>query len=246
MARISFTSSTEEIIGKYGGNVFQDSYFGIQLRGLAKPHNPQTELQQLRRGDFGFLSASWRNLSPTDKASWLNAAGTVQSARALFIGSNVNLIIAGMPSITFYSPQTTPVSFPLQINALSPITFTIAASGMVTTVPADNNLIVYATDDAKQTNTYINPSQYTPIRVLTSGTDMSIERDIILNWYKQYGIMHLSRRICIKSVLVNTISGQRGAEIFICATVSLPATDHLVNFDGIAVVNADGGYILKP
>jgi hypothetical protein len=244
MARISFTSSTEEIIGKYGGNVFQDSYFGIQLRGLAKPRNPQTQLQQLRRGDFRFMSSSWRNLTSIQQATWISAAGTIPEALRLFIGSNINLILVGIPAITSYSPQTTPVTFPVQIDSLSPIAFEITASGATTTVPADNSLLIYATDDARQTDTYINPSQYTPIKTFVTGTDMTASHDLIINWFHQYGIMHLSRRICLKSVLINTISGQRGTESIICATVSAPVTNFLINFGGAYIIQSGGGYIL--
>lgn len=244
MARISFTSSTEEIIGKYGGNVFQDSYFGIQLRGLTKPRNPQTQLQQLRRGDFGFLSASWRNLTSTEQATWISAAGTVQSALRLFIGSNVNLTIIEIPIITSYSAQATPVTFPVQIDSLSPVQFEISAASGTTVVPADCRLLIYSTPDDRPTDNYINPSQYTPIKWFDEGTDMSTMRDIIIQWFQQYGIMHLSRRICLKSVLINKLSGQRGAESIICGTTMFPLTDFLINYNGVYIAQSGGGYII--
>lgn len=234
----------EEIIGKFGGNVFQDSYFGIQLRGLAKPQNHQTQLQQLRRGDFGFLSASWRYLSSTQKATWLAAAGTVPAALRLFLQSNVNLIIADQAAIEVYIPDILPVAFPVQINALSPVQFEISASGLVTVVPVNNQLIIYSTQDNKLTDNYINPADYQPIATFASGTDFSTMQDIILAWYRHYGLMHLNRSICIKSVLVNKTNGNRGPESLICATTAFPATDYLINYNGVYIINNNGSYIL--
>lgn len=244
MARISFTSSMEEIIGKFGGNVFQDSYFGIQLRGLTKPRNPQTQLQQLRRGDFGFLSASWRYLSSSDKNTWITEAGTVPEALRLFLQSNVNLIIAEQNTVNTFVSGPTPVSFPVQINSLSPVQFEIQASGATTTVPTDNQLLIYATQDNKLTNNYINPADYQPIVSYATGTDFSTSHDIILKWFQHYGIMRLNRYICIKAVLINTVNGSRGPENIICSQVNLPATNYLINFDGVYIIDTGGGYII--
>lgn len=244
MARISFTSSVEEIIGKYGGNVFQDGYFGIQLRGLSKPRNPQTQLQQLRRGDFRFLSSSWRALTPADQATWLSAAGTAPEALRLFIGSNVNLIIAGQPSITSYSPQTTPGQFDIAIANLSPVQFDIVASGAITTVPADTTLLIYSTDARYQSQAYINPAMYYPLIAFPSGENMNTAHTLLLKWYQQFGIMHLYRRICLKSVLINNISGQRGPEFIICSTVALPVGSFIIDDAGNYVTQSGGGYII--
>lgn len=234
----------EEIIGRYGGSVFQDSYFGIQLRGLAKPRNPQTQLQQLRRGDFGFLSASWRGLTPTEQSSWITEAGTVPEALRLFLSANVNLIISGNPTVTTFTSAATPDAFPMQINELTPINFSVQASSALDVVPADTTLMLYTTPDDYQSRDYINPSQYQPTINFTAGSDMATAHNIVISWFNRYGIMRLSRRICLKSVLVSTVNGARGDESIICATSTLPAGDFIVDSDGTFVTNSGGGYII--
>lgn len=234
----------EEIIGRYGGSVFQDSYFGVQLRGLAKPRNPQTQLQQLRRGDFGFLSASWRGLTPTEQSSWIAEAGTIPEALRLFLSANVNLIISGNPTVTTFTSAATPAAFPMQINELTPINFSVQASSALDVVPADTTLMLYTTPDDYQSKDYINPSQYQPTINFAAGSDMSIAHNIVIAWFNKYGIMHLSRRICLKSVLVSQVNGARGDESIICATSAVPASDFIIDGSGARIIQSGGGYII--
>ena len=90
IARISFTAIVAQIVRKLAGSVFQYSYGGFQIRTRVSPRNPQTQYQQLRRGDFGFLSQTWRNLSPTERQTFIDNAGTPPAALNLFVLSNVN------------------------------------------------------------------------------------------------------------------------------------------------------------
>lgn len=224
MARISFTSSAEEIIGKLGGNVFQDSYFGIQLRGLSKPRNPQTQLQQLRRGDFRFLSSSWRYLSDADKATWIAEAGTVPGALRLFIGNNINLILAGIPIISTYSPTTAPPSIPLEIVQLNTTSFTVQATGAVTTIPDKKSLIFFATSLQALTHNFINPAEYQPILFFPAGSDLSSPVEVSAYWIDKYGQLIQGKYLCVKSAIVDTTNGNRTDSPENCATVSIPTT----------------------
>lgn len=223
MARISFTSSTEEIIGKLGGNVFQDSYFGIQLRGLAKPRNPQTQLQQLRRGDFRFLSSSWRYLSAPDQATWITAAGTIPEALRLFIGNNINLILIGIDIISAYADDTAPPAFPLEIVQLSSSSFTIQASGMITVIPPGKRMLLYATGAKEPSKIFTNPSDYQPISFFDAGTDLSSPVEIVSDWIIKYGLLTEGNRICLKNVLIDFNNGNRGIEEIICSIIIIMA-----------------------
>jgi hypothetical protein len=244
MARISFTSETEEIIGRLGGNVFQDSYFGIQLRGLAKPRNPQTQLQQLRRGDFGFLSASWRYLTTLERSSWSDAAGTVPAGKRLFIGNNINLILAGFNVITTFVDNTAPVAVPLVIDTLATDSFTVVASGSPSTVPTDQVTILYATDSKEPTLTFTNPAEYQPIHNFSAGTDLSTPAEVISFWNAKYGILVEAKYLCIKSATIDTTNGNRADSAPNCSTVS-PASGNFI-IDNLAdfLVDNIGNFIV--
>lgn len=217
MARIQFTSEVDEILGRLAGSVFQDSYGGYQVRGLNTPRNPQTQLQQLRRGDFRFLAAGWRNLTSLEKQTWIDATDTVPEALRLYIGNNINLILVGIPIVSSYIPGGPPGSFPLQINSLQPTTFVIQAADEPTIVPDGQRLLLYATADKFPTRLFNNRSEYEPIEFFLPGEDLATPTDVITAWTSKYGVLRINRRICIKSVLIDESNGNRGEESIVCA-----------------------------
>lgn len=216
MARIFFNDVVEEFLGKYGGSIFQDSYGGMQVRGWAKPRNPQTLLSQLRRGDFKFLASSWRDLTTSEKATFISVAITTPSALRLFIGSNINLILIGENLITSYIPSVVPDAMPIDISAISPTTFQIISGSALNIVPAGHKLLLYATTDKFPTLLFTNPSEFQPILFFDEGTDFSSSHDIISDWIGKYGIMRENRIICLKSVIIDKSNGNRSAEIINC------------------------------
>lgn len=217
MAKVSFSALIEEITGKLAGSVFQDSYGGFQIRTRVSPRNPQTNYQQLRRGEFGYISALWRTLTSVQRQTFIDAATTEPEALKLFIQSNVNLSLIDMPIIDTYTQQTAPDAMPMQINDLNPESFQVSASGAVTTVPADTKLLLYATTDKYPTRIFTNPSEFSPILSWDEGTDLSVLTDVINEWNDRYGVMRINRRICIKQRLINKINGLSGPESIICA-----------------------------
>ena len=217
MARIAFSSEAEEILGKVSGSVFQDSYGGFQVRGIGKPRNPQTQLQQLRRGDFRYLVAGWRNLTSTEQGTWITAAGTVPEALRLYTGSNINLNLISLSIISSYTSATLPVNFPIEITELTSLTFFIQAAGSPTAVPANQRLLIYATTDKLPTLIFNNPANYQPIIYFEAGTSLSSPTDIYSAWVSHYGVMRDIRRICVKAVLISKLNGDRGGEEIFCA-----------------------------
>src|SRR5213596_1553841 len=103
MARISFTAIVSEIVGKLAGSVFQSSYGGFQIHGRVSPRNPQSNYQQLRRGMFGFISATWRSLTNTERQTFIDGAVSPGGGFDLYVQSNVNLILVNEPMISAYN-----------------------------------------------------------------------------------------------------------------------------------------------
>ena len=246
MARISFTSTTEEIIGRLAGSVFQDSYIGTQIRGLSKPRNPQTQLQQLRRGNFRFLSAGWRNLSPEQKSSWITQTGTVPSALRLYIGNNINLNLAGFSIVSEYIASDFPQPFPLSIIAVNSLVFLVSSASDTTTVPDGFQLLILATVDRPVTHIFTNPSEYQPITSFAAGTSFASGIDIIDSWSEHYGIMHEESRLCIKTALINIVNGTRGQEVVTCALTSVVVANYIVDQDGTMINDGTQNLIVFP
>lgn len=246
MSRIQFSAPIEEIIGTLAGSVFQDSYMGIQIRTRVSPANPQTYYQQLRRGEFGYLSATWRSLSAPDLATWLAAAGTLPSAFRLYLGCNINLTLIGENPISSFTPSATPGAMAVQFSDYDDATMEIIAVSSPSTVPAGHSLLVFVTAEKAPTKVFTNPSQYSPVVTFAAASGLAAPTSIRAEWIARYGQVTPAKRICLKSVLINTTNGLRGAETINCAVNPFVAVDSLIDSDGTFIVNSDGTFITFP
>lgn len=216
MARISFSALVEEIIGKLAGSVFQDSYGGLQVRTRVSPRNPQSKYQQLRRGEFAFLSASWRNLTAIQRQTFIDAASTPPAALNLFLQSNINLTLVNEPTIDTYVPSSDPGSMTVEFIEATNESMLIQATGSPLVVPAGTKLLVQVTYPKAPTKIFTNPSQYSPVISFDEGTDLSIPTDIFSEWQSRYGQLTLNKRLCLKASLIDKSNGLRGADSINC------------------------------
>lgn len=216
MARISFSALVEEITGKLAGSVFQDSYGGFQIRTRVTPRNPRSNYQQLRRGEFGYLSSSWRTLTSVQRQTFIDAASTPSAALNLFLQSNINLTLIEEPVITSYTPSSNPGTMAVIIDDASPDALLIKATGSPTTVPAGTKLLIAITDQKAPTRIFNNISDFSPILSIDEGTDLSIPLDILTEWQSRYGILLPDKRLCLKSALVDKSNGNRSASFINC------------------------------
>jgi hypothetical protein len=231
MARVSFSALIEEIVGKLAGSVFQDSYQGFQIRTRVTPRNPQTNYQQVRRGEFGFITQTWRTMSQAERDTFISAAPYPSAGFNLFVASNVNLSLIGLPMITTYTPSSVPADMPLQLDLYDGVNFNVSASGAVTTVPAGYSLILFATAEKSPTKIFTNPSQFSPISTFAAGVDLSSPVNQAAEWIARYGQFTNDKRICIKSALIDNSNGNRTDAAVSCAnqTDMLPYDLYLAN-----------------
>lgn len=216
MARIAVNPLIEELVGKLGGSVFQDSYGGMQVRTRVSPRNPQTKYQQLRRGEFAFLSSGWRNLSDAQRQTFIDAASTPPAGFNLYLSSNINLTLIEVDTIVSYPADSVPGEMTIEFGEVTPSSMPIIATGGTTTVPANRKLLIQVTDQAAPTRIFTNPSMYTPVISFDEGTDLSTETDIITEWTARYGVLSADRRLCLKANLISKLNGLRGADSISC------------------------------
>jgi len=228
MARVSFSALIEEITGKLAGSVFQDSYGGYQIRTRVTPRNPQSSYQQLRRGAFGFISATWRNLTDIQRQTFIDAALTPPAALNLYIQSNVNLTLIQEPVINSYTTSPAPDEMIVEIYQLTPTSFKIRATGATTTVPAGHSLLIFATYEKEPTKIFTNPSQFSPIISFPAGTDVSVPTDITAAWQARYGQLREGFKICIKSATIDITNGNRTDNPISCATNSIMTPQYAI------------------
>ena len=242
MARISFSALVEEITGKLAGSVFQDSYGGFQIRTRVSPRNPQTKYQQLRRGEFAFLSAGWRFLTSAQRQTFIDAAGTPPGALNLYLQSNINLTLIEEPVITDYIPSSDPGDMEIQFDDVSPTSMTIKATDAPTIVPAGTKLLLQITFQKAPTKIFTNPSQYSPVISFDEGTDLSVPVDILSAWTARYGVLLPDKLLCLKSALIDKTNGLRGAELINCTNSEIMASKYIPLFtQSTSVANVGTG-----
>jgi len=227
MARISFSALVEEIVGKLAGSVFQDSYGGWQVRTRVSPRNPQSTYQQLRRGEFGFLSATWRSLTSVQRQTFIDAASTPPAALNLYLQSNVNLTLIEEPIITTYIPSATPDEMEIEIIDATPSTLTFRAVGAVTTVPTGTKLLFYSTNTKPQSRIFTNPSEYSPIVSFDEGTDLSTATDVISNFNARFGQLTADKLLGFKVRLIDKSNGLSGPTFLTTSTTETMATKYI-------------------
>lgn len=244
MARISFTSSIAELVGKLAGSVFQYSYGGFQVHTRVVPPNPQTDRQQLRRGWFGWFAENWRNLTPTEQGTFITAAGTVPEAFRLFIQANINLYLIDEPTVTTYTGSPVPDAMAMNIDLLSPGNFDIKAAGSPSTVPTGTKLLILATAEKVLPKRFTNPSEYSPIVYFDEGTDLSTATSILTEWEALYGVLDGTNRICINAVLIDKSNGNRSADSIICQPPNTAETFYIIDDSGNALIDDAGNHLV--
>lgn len=222
MARVSFSSLIAEIVGKLAGSVFQDSYGGFQIRSRVSPRNPQTYFQQLRRGEFGYITQLWRSLSQPQRDTWIAAAPSIGAAFNFFVQSNVNLSLINIAPSPVFISDPAPGNMPIEISSLTTTEFKIFASGFITTVPMDTVLLIFSTSTKEPSKIFTNPSQYSPIKMLPAGSDISSPMDVLSDWESRFGVITAGQRLCVKSALVSTINGSRTDTTPFCSLINIP------------------------
>lgn len=236
----------EEIIGKLAGSVFQDSYIGLQIRTRVTPRNPQTNYQQLRRGEFGYLAGTWRNLTTPQKDTWVAEAGSTPEAVRLFVQQNINLTLIEQPLITSHVSAPIPPVFPIEASSILETEFFVFASTALTVVPAGQSVLFFVTYEKAQTKMFTNPSEFSPILTFPELTDLATPVDVLAQWQSRYGQLVPNKRLCIKSVLIDNASGYRSPDSVQCYNVPLETGNFIIDADATFLVDSDGTFIIYP
>ena len=240
MARVNFSAAVESIVGKLAGSVFQDSYGGFQVRTRVSPRNSQTPFQQLRRGQFGYITQLWRTLTQAQRNTWIAASSTPPAAFNLFIKSNVNLSLLNIPPAPSFIAAATPATFDIRISALDESKFSIIADSALTIVPVDTELIIFSTYAKGATKIFTNPGQYSPIAILPAGTDLSTPYSVLAAWQSRFGQLTVEERLCVKSALVSSVNGGRTESPPNCSLIN--QTDSMTRlFTNLAEVGTGTG-----
>lgn len=183
--------------GKIAGLVYSRNTYGVYVRNLASPVQPQTPAQQNIRALLQTLSKQWRDLTPTQQTAWNALAQQVTltdslgnpyhpTGAQLFVALNINLNLNQISTIL--NPPPAPVLVP------TPNTVTVAATGGGTPAltvawtggDANYDAFIYATSTISEGRRFIRPSDYRLIATAQSGAG-SPPLNILSFWQARFG-----------------------------------------------------------
>lgn len=221
MARVLFSGvAGVDLRGKLNGSVFSKNKGGAYVRTKVTPVNPQTTSQQNARNRLSTNSQAWRDLTETQRQSWIDAAPNFPytdiygnskqlSGFQLYVKLNTNLALIGEAAIT---DAPSPVAIPqLELDSVtaddSANTVIIAGT---TPVPADFAMVVMATPNVTPGRTFVkNLFRFISAEpaAATSPFDVSAEYTPI------FGDPVTGNKIFVKCFYISTITGQAGIPV---------------------------------
>lgn len=219
--------------GKIGGHVASKNRSSAYLRTKVTPVNPQTGYQLGVRNLFTQLSQAWRGLDQSQRDSWNGAVGDFARTNVfgdpvnptgfnLFQRLNNNLITIGGAQISV--PPLPSAVGEVVASELSAEDGTVGESLSLTltaAVPAGTAVKVFATAPQSAGKSFVkseyrlidvlDPAEITPVNLLTAYQD------------KFGSTGQAGQKIFVKTVAVNTTTGQQGTPSEVSAVVEVSA-----------------------
>lgn len=182
--------------GKVNGLVYSRNTYGVYVRGLSSPVQPQTLAQMLVRAHLQNLTRAWRDLTQAQRDAWNALAAQVTltdtlgntynpSGEQLYTGLNMNLILIGEPTIQ------TPPPAPVEVPTPSQVTVTATGGGTpALTVAwaggdANTSALIYATSTLSEGRNFIRPSEFRRIAIGSGAGSPAL--NILTAWQNKYG-----------------------------------------------------------
>lgn len=210
--------------GKSGGSIFSRNRGGNYVKNFAVPTNPDTASQQSVRARFGSISASWRNLTQSQRDHWKAQAPNYPSKNSfgdeiilsgfgVYQKLNSNLLL--VESTMMDTPRA-----PMGTGVLDGLTLDLSQTtdGVTTVMIAEQETVlldqsytkiaIYATPPLSAGKTFVE-SSYRFIGYKSMDTaPQSI--DILAMYEAVFGTPTLESNIGVKTTAISTMTGQRG------------------------------------
>jgi len=219
--KINLAPWVSAVSGKIGNSVASNGAGGQYLRARVIPSNPQSTAQNLKRSSITSLSQAWRDLTQTQRDSWINAVDSFKSKGVLgadIIPSGINAYIklnANLAEVGVAANATAPT--PVAVEAVTSLTPTAAETGQTfsvafgpSPVPADTAFILSAS------------AQVSPGALFAKGTYRQVSlldaadttpEDFAAAYIARFGALVAGKRINVQLVPVSKTTGQKGQAV---------------------------------
>ena len=240
MTKILYSGLVSDQRGKLKGTIFSKNRTGNILKNFATPRNPQSNTQQPNRANWQFIVKNWQYLTTEQRAGWSDLASTVTwhdklgtafnpTGQMLYLYCNQNLFSIGLPMLSdAYIPFATTLiaSCSIEQNLFGSwgtklnydptptdkyVTYKIFATQCLS--PG----ITYAKKYFRQIG-LINPMQGSPV-------------DITSMYLSIFSAPVAGRKVFIKLVPVQGLSGFSSLPVYADFIVTIPTPIHLIPFE---------------
>jgi hypothetical protein len=208
--------------GKLRGDVIQNSQAGSVVRSGARGRPSVTPSTQNVRANAGFITSTWQTLSASDMAAWKAmapsyptttkfGASRTPSAYNLYAKLNMNLINAGIATLTVpASPITlTDISFTqITVTTYNDLHWQVPVS-----LASDEVLIVACSRSVSPGRT-APQAGYQVVQVEAS-PNSSIQYAFFSQYEAAFGYPLVGSQVFVKFVVMNVATGQKGIPLIV-------------------------------
>lgn len=206
--------------GKINGSVASKNKGGAYVRTKVTPTNPQTTSQQNARNRLATASQAWRDLTESERQSWIDAAPNFPytdvfgqskqlSGFQLYVKLNSNLALIGEAAIDV---APAPVAIPqLELATLvaDDSANTVIITG-TTPVPADFAMVVMATPNVTAGKSFVK-NLFRFVAALAAAATSPFA--ITVPYVALFGDPVEGNKIFVKCFYISTITGQAGIPV---------------------------------
>lgn len=219
MAKVQFGMIVTDMRNKLGGHVFTKNRGGSTVRTKVTPANPQTTYQSGIRQIFTALSQGWRSLTADQRNAW-NAAvssfqrtdifGNLRTPSGINLYQRLNNVLVQVGVAALTSPPLPEAVADCYVASITAAVGTPALSVTLNeTIPANTSLMLFATSPQSAGRNFVK-SQFRLIAVLPAAETSPY--DALTKYTAKFGDTgQVGQKIFVKTVAVNTNTGQQGA-----------------------------------
>lgn len=212
MAIVQLSSLLTNITGSLAGSVFQNTWYGLQLRTRVRGRNEPSLRKQRTRQQLSYLSRNWRNLTFLQQRSWMRETDNARIGKMHYIGANQLIQYAGQPILNLNdSGGEFDAAIPA-INSLTSAEFLITIGNTYAILPADNYMNIYVTKQLPSQSTFIGKYQYLYLLSLPPATDLTATIDIFAQYSAEFNAPAVGKLIGLAATLIDVANGQASHE----------------------------------
>jgi hypothetical protein len=118
MAKVQLTGAVSDIRGKLAGSSFQNTQYGLQLNRINKPVNPLVNSSSQYRQFWRFATKKWRELSNSERNTWLAVYPNNEEAFKAFVTRYVETDpLFGIVNFNYVAPLVSGWQFANVLNS---------------------------------------------------------------------------------------------------------------------------------